>query len=75
MTEPLTVTEFVKNNVETIRVALVEYGGHQLCDVRILADYVGARGERQPMKKGICLSIGLLPTLIAALQSAQETSR
>ncbi|MGH1587869.1 transcriptional coactivator p15/PC4 family protein [Methylobacterium phyllosphaerae] len=75
MTGPLTVTEFVKNNTETIRVALVEYGGHQLCDVRILADYAGARGDRQPTKKGICLSIGLLPTLIAALQSEEEASR
>lgn len=75
MIEPLTVTEFVKNNVETIRVALVEYGGHQFCDVRILAGYVGACGDRQPTKKGICFKVGLLPNLIAALQAAQETSR
>jgi hypothetical protein len=75
MTEPLTVAEFVKNNAETIRVALVEYRGHQLCDVRILADYVGACGDRQPTKKGICLQVELLPNLIAALQAAQETSR
>lgn len=75
MTEPLTIAEFVKNNAETIRVALVEHDGHQLCDVRILAEQAGARGERQPTKRGICLKVGLLPNLIAALQAAEETLR
>lgn len=75
MTEPHTVAEFAKNNSETIRIALVEYGGHRLCDVRILADYVGASGERRPTRKGVCLKVGLLPDLIAALRAAEEASR
>ena len=48
MSEPRTIAELVKNNTETVRVALVDLNGHQLCDVRILADVGG--GNRVPTR-------------------------
>ena len=75
MTEPRTIAEFAKNGAETIRVALINYNGHRLCDIRVLADYAGSRGERQPTRKGVCLKVELIPALITALQDAQEASR
>lgn len=74
MSEPRTIAELVKNNTETVRVALVDLNGHHLCDVRILADVGG--GDRIPTRKGICVGVGLIPGLIKALQdAAREASR
>ena len=52
-------------------VARVELAGRPLCDVRILADCDGT-GERRSTRKGICMKVGLIPDLIAALQAAER---
>lgn len=60
-----------KNRLEDVRVALIEYGGRDLVDVRIFAAY--DRGEeRQPTRKGISLAVRQLPRLVAALAAALE---
>jgi hypothetical protein len=62
-----------KNRAEDVRVALVEYNGHDLVDVRIFASIEGAE-ERQPTRKGVSLAIRQLPALLEALQAAREAA-
>lgn len=62
-----------KNRSEDVRVALTEFNGHDLVDVRIFADIEGA-GERQPTRKGVSLKVGQLPALLEALEAAREAA-
>ncbi|GJD58846.1 hypothetical protein [Methylobacterium dankookense] len=72
MSESRTIAEFTKNNAETIRVALVDLDGFLLCDIRTLSANCGDQGERRPTRAGICIRIGLIADLIAALQDVQR---
>ena len=68
------VATIAKNKREEVRVALTEYEGHDLCDVRIFAEpYAG--DEWVATKKGVCLGVAKLPGLIAALQRAEAEAR
>lgn len=63
-----------KNQSEEIRIGLDEYKKHDLVSIRVWADpYAG--DERVPTKKGISVSVRLLPDLIAALQEAEAAAR
>ena len=62
-----------KNRAEDVRVALVEFNGHDLVDIRIFAAFDGAE-ERQPTRKGVSLAVRHLPALLGALQAAQEAA-
>ena len=63
-----------KNAREEIRVALTEYQGHDLCDVRVYAEpYSG--DEWVATKKGVCVSMAKLTDLITALQKAEREAR
>ena len=64
-----------KNAVEELRVALSEYRGHHLVNLRIWANYDSASSEKRPTKKGFALRIGQLPELIAALKNAEAQAR
>ncbi len=62
-----------KNRSEDVRIALTEYMGADLVDLRIWAAYDGA-GERKATRKGVSLRIGQLPALLRALEAAQEAA-
>lgn len=69
MTDHVAIIE--KNSLEEVRVTLDEFGGHQLIDVRIYADFrTGAVETRGPTKKGVSLNVAKLAELITALQTA-----
>lgn len=63
-----------KNSAEDVVIALTEFHGHQLVDVRVytraLDDGVTS-GEKHATKKGIALKVGLLRDLIAGLRAAE----
>ena len=63
-----------KNQAEEIRVGLDEYKGHDLVSLRVWTDpYAG--DERVPTRKGVSMSVALLPELIAALQEAEAAAQ
>ncbi len=64
-----------KNASEELRVALGEYRGHNLVNVRIWASYDSAGSEKRPTKKGFALRIERLPELIAGLEKAEAAAR
>ena len=59
------IAEFQKNAVEKVRVALRDYKGKRLIDLRIY--YQDDAGEYQPTKKGIALTVEQWPELREAL--------
>jgi len=67
------VSEFHKNSVEIVKVSIQEFNGNPYVDARIwILNNPGEPGSEVPTKKGICIAADLLPTLIKALQSAQD---
>ena len=72
MKNPHHIATVPKNAAEEVRVALTEFNGHALVDVRVYADFGGPAGEKRPTRKGVSLARDRLPDLIAALQSAQR---
>lgn len=64
-----------KNSAEEIRIALSEFRGSPLIDVRIFCDIEGLPDDRVATKKGVALSIRALPDLIQVLQSAEREAR
>ena len=55
--------------------ALSEYRGHDLVNLRIWANYDSAGSEKRPTKKGFALRIERLPELIAVLKKAEAEAR
>lgn len=61
-----------KNSREEVRVCLDEFGGRQLVDVRVYADFnAGPVETRGPTKKGVALAVERLPDLIKGLEAAK----
>ena len=68
------IDQFHKNSAELVEVNLTEFRGQEYVDVRIWnLPNPAEPGTEQPTKKGICISIDLLPRLIAALQKAGQS--
>ena len=69
MTEATTIATLRKNARESVRVALDQYQGIDLIDVRVIA----RDGEAEPTltKKGVALHVEQLPALIAVLEDAR----
>lgn len=67
------IDEFHKNSVEILRTSLVKWKDQDFIDVRtwITSDLPGDKKE-QPTKKGIRISVDLLPRLIESLEKAQH---
>lgn len=71
---PITVAKFKKNRGnESVHVALSEYEGHSLINVRVYA--TGTDGIDRPTPKGISMSVRRLPDLARALARAEEKAR
>lgn len=75
MSKPIEIAAFAKNRRETLRVALDTYQGTNLVDLRVLAPLVGHATDLIPTKKGVSVSVGLLPRLREALQAAEHKAR
>ena len=65
------VSEFDKNSVEKIRVALQDYKGQEYCDVRVWVNNSGSK-EPTPTRKGVTFSVELIEDLIAGLEKARD---
>ncbi len=66
------IAEFEKNRTEKIKVSLSEFKGKKLVDIRIW--YLNDDNEYAPSKKGVAISLELLPQLIEALQQTADKS-
>jgi hypothetical protein len=64
------IHSFPKNPLEEIRVSLTVFKKKQYLDLRTY--YKGDDGEYHPSKKGITLSLDLLPDLVEAIQKARD---
>lgn len=71
---PLTIGQIAKNASEEIRVALQEYKGLTLLDIRIYGRFSAAK-TFMPTSKGISFNPALLPDLIHVLQNAESETR
>jgi hypothetical protein len=73
--EPVEIAKFWKNRrrVESVHVALSEYEGHALINVRIYA--TGTDGIDRPTQKGVAMSVRKLPELARALANAESRAR
>ena len=65
------ISTFEKNATEEIRVQLREYRGHQLLDIRVFY-YPEEGGEARPTKKGVSVSVSLVPKLREAIGTAER---
>jgi hypothetical protein len=63
------IAKFDKNVSEEVWVQLREFRGHQLLDVRVHFR-PDEGGEPRPTKKGISVSVNLIPRLLDAVQQA-----
>ena len=63
------IAEIEKNNLETVKVRIGEYRGHQFVDARIFL-----RPDDRATKKGLAVPPRLLPELIAALTEAARVA-
>jgi Transcriptional Coactivator p15 (PC4) len=61
MNAPAVIATIAKNARESVRVALDEYRGVRLIDIRVIVPLDGQTGVLVPTKKGIALKIELLP--------------
>jgi len=73
--EIVIIREWPKNTREHVRVALDEYQGTPLVDIRVCAEFGGPAGLYSPTKKGISMHVRHLPVLIEALTAAAERAR
>lgn len=70
---PRLVSEWKRNNRETIRVRLDDYQGSSVFDLR--SWYADTAGELKPGKSGITLSVKHLPATAAAIMQALKEAR
>ncbi|MDI7775513.1 transcriptional coactivator p15/PC4 family protein [Asticcacaulis sp. EMRT-3] len=71
---PLPIGQIAKNASEEIRVALQEFKGLTLLDMRVYGRFSAAKTFK-PTTKGISLNPALLPELIRVLQAAECDAR
>lgn len=67
------VSSIRKNATEEIRVALTEYNGYQLVNIRVFFD--AGEGEMRPGKAGIAFRVEKLPEFADAISAALERAR
>ena len=67
------IDQFHKNSAELVEIHITEFRNQEYVDVRIwtLPNPADTK-EQKPTKKGVCISIDLLPRLIDALHKAEK---
>lgn len=71
----VTVALWPKNSRENLRVALQEYRGAQLIDVRVTIPLAAHSEVQTPTKAGVALQVHMIPQLREALAAAEEQAR
>lgn len=66
------IASFQKNPLEEVRVSLTVFKRKQYIDLRIY--YKGDDGEYHPSRKGLTLSIDLLPDLEEVIRKLKEAT-
>ncbi len=72
---PTVIATFEKSAKTRVRLALDDYAGHQLVDLRIMALLTESSGVWTPTRKGVALDVALLPELSRAFQQAEAKAR
>lgn len=75
MSEPVIIASLEKNRTERLRVALDEFRGRQLLDLRVTVELSSSSGIQTPTKKGVSIGVHLLPELRRSLAEAEEEAR
>ena len=70
MTEQIFLHSFAKNEEEEVRFSIREYKDRRYLDFRIW--YQTKEGEYHPTKKGLTLSLELLPEVMRGLEKIAE---
>lgn len=68
---PLIVAMLAKNARESVRVALDEFRGHNLLDIRVVVPLAAHAAIMAPTAKGVSINVALIPDLRAALADAE----
>ncbi len=58
---------------EHLRVALDEFKGHELVDIRVTVQLSESSGVRTPTSKGVAFNRELLPQVLGALMQAHQS--
>jgi len=67
------ISTIEKNSLEQIRVHLTNFRGHDLLDIRVYyLDPSQPEADAKPTRKGISVSVDLIPELAKAIQKALE---
>ncbi len=74
MKAPIIIANLPKNTTEQVRVALDEYRGETIFDVRVCADFTAAH-VFMPTKKGVAIRVEQLPEFAQAVADALLTAR
>jgi len=68
------IAQFNKNSVEVVKISEAWFKGKRYFDIRIWVqgENPAEPGTEQPTKKGICLSVDLLPEFFEAIDKLRE---
>lgn len=72
---PVVIATLEKNRRERVRVALDEFEGVKLIDLRVTVEMTTTSGLYSPTKKGLALRVEQLPALVVALVAAEAKAR
>lgn len=75
MTAPTVIAVLAKNSRERVRIALDEWQGHQLVDIRVLTQLSDSSDIWTPTKKGVSINVSHLGALATALAAAETKAR
>lgn len=75
MTQPTVIAVLPKNRRESLRIALDQYQGSNLVDLRVVVELSETVGLATPTRKGVALRVEMLPDLIEALGKAEAKAR
>lgn len=75
MSGPLIVGTLPKNRRETLRVALDNYKGTDLIDLRLCVELTATSRVQTPTAKGVSLNVALLPELRRLIVEAEAKAR
>jgi hypothetical protein len=66
------IYEFNKNAAEKVRAEFCNYKGHDILNLRVYFDAGDQEENWKPTKKGLALSVSLIPELKKAVDMASE---
>jgi len=75
MSAPVIIAELEKNRRERVRVALDQWQGHNLLDLRVTTQLTEGTDAWMATKKGVSVNVVMLPDLLAALVKAEAKAR